>query len=121
MIWLNSPHHSNEPDSFHIWAYTPTIRGRHQLTVQVDITDIATFQVFVQHPPTHLGILKVIEGVKPMFIAVGDNGELSVTEEYHNPYTLLDAEGNVVLAIGSNGKPLFEAEVGPTGIATDRW
>jgi len=49
-----------------------------------------------------------------MFIAVGDNGELFVTEEYHNPYTLLDAEGNVVLAIRSNGKPLFEAEVGPT-------
>ena len=56
-----------------------------------------------------------------MFIAVGDNGELFVTEEYHNPYTLLDAEGNVVLAIRSNGKLLFEAEVGPTGIATDRW
>lgn len=56
-----------------------------------------------------------------MFIGVGDNEELFVTEEYHNPYTLLDAEGNVVLAIGCNGKPLFEAEVGPTGIATDRW
>ena len=65
----------------------------------------------MQHPPTHLGTpVKVTEGVKPLFIAVGDNGELFVTEEYHNRYTVLDDEGNVVLTIGSKGKPPFEAE-----------
>ena len=101
-------------------SYTPTIRGRHQLTVQVNNTDIATFQVFVQHPPTQLGTpVKVIEGVKPLFIAVDDNGELFVTEEYHNRYRVLDAQGKAVLTVGSKGKPPFEAEVGPTGIATD--
>ena len=110
---------SQTPSTYEL-SYTPTIRGRHQLTVQVNNTDIATFQVLVQHPPTQLGTpVKVIEGVKPLFIAVDDNGELFVTEEYHNRYRVLDAQGKAVLTVGSKGKPPFEAEGGPTGIATD--
>ena len=71
-------------------SYTPTTRGRHQLTVKVNNTEIGTFQVFVQHPPTQLGTpVRVIEGVKPWYMAVGDKGELFVTENCQ--YTVLDA------------------------------
>ena len=61
-------------------SYTPTTRGRHQLTVQVNNTEIGTFQVFVQHPPTQLGTpVRIIEGVQPLYVAVSDKGELFVT------------------------------------------
>ena len=95
----------------------PTTRGgRHQLTVRVNNTKVETFQVFVQHPPNQLGTpVKVIEGVQPMYIAVGDNGELLVTENVYSRYTVLDTQGKRVLTIG---KPLFGDEW-TTGIATD--
>ena len=102
-------------------SYTPTTRGRHKLTVRVNNTEIGTFQVFVQHPPTQLGTpVKVIEGegVKPYYIAVGDKGELFVTELHQYRYTVLDAQGQRVQTIGSVGKLPFGVS-GPTGIATD--
>ena len=95
-------------------SYTPTTRGRHQLTVRVNNTEIGTFQVFVQHPPTQLGTpVRVIEGVKPYYIAVGGKGELFVTE--HQKYIVLDAQGQRVLTVGSEEGPSFTL----TGIATD--
>ena len=100
-------------------SYTPTTRGRHQLTVRVNNTEIGTFQVFVQHPPTQLGTpVRIIEGVKPHYITLGDKGELFVTERWDYQYTILNAQGQRVLTIGSRGKPPFEDE-DPTGIATD--
>ena len=45
---------SRTPSTYEL-SYTPTTRGHHQLTVQVNNTEIGTFQVFVQHPPTQLG------------------------------------------------------------------
>ena len=71
---------SQTPSTYEL-SYTPTTRGRHQLTVQVNNTEIGTFQVFVQHPPTQLGTsVRTIAGVTPSRIAVGDKGELLVTE-----------------------------------------
>ena len=107
---------SQTPSTYEL-SYTPTTRGRHQLTVQVNDIMIGTFQVFVQHPPTLLGTpVRVIEGVKPYHISVGDKGELFVTESYQ--YAVLDSQGQRVLTIGSKGKPPFGDGV-PTGIATD--
>ena len=98
-------------------SYIPTTRGRHQLTVQVDNIQSGIFQVFVKYPPTQLGTsVRVIEGVKPYYIAVGDKGKLFVTEDER--YTVLDSQGQRVLTIGSRGKPPFWDE-DPTGIATD--
>ena len=99
-------------------SYTPTTRGRHQLTVRVNNIKIGTFQVFVQHPPTQLGTpVRIIEVVKqPWYIAVGDKGELFVTEDYR--YTVFDAQGQRVLTVGSEEKPPFE-DGDSTGIATD--
>ena len=94
-------------------------RGRHQLTVRVNNTEIGTFQVFVKHPPTQLGTLvRVIEGVKPYYIAVGDKGELFMTENLDHRYTVLDSRGQRVLTVGSKGEPPF-GNAYPTGIAID--
>ena len=78
---------SQTPSTYKL-SYTPTTRGHHQLTVQVNNTEIGTFQVFVQHPPTQLGTpVRVMEGVTPSRIAVGDEGELFVTENLEGRYT----------------------------------
>ena len=100
-------------------SYTPTIRGRHELTVRVNNAVIAIFEVFVQYPPTLLSTpVRVIEGVTPLYIAFGNKGELFVTECWNHRYTVFDCQGQRVLNVGSNGKPPFDDE-GPTGIATD--
>ena len=97
----------SQPPSTYELSYTPTTRGRHQLTVRLSVE---TFQVFVQHPPTQLGPpVRVIEDVEPWYIAVGDKGELFVTEL--EQYTVLDTQGQRVLTVGVEG--------GPTGIAAD--
>ena len=97
-------------------SYTPTTRGHHQLTVRVNNTEIGTFQVFVQHPPTQLGTrVRVIEEVEPMYITVGDKGELFVTEHWKGCYTEFDSQGQRDLTIGSKSGPLF----GIAGIAKD--
>ena len=72
--------------------------------------------MFVQHPPTQLGTpVRVIEGVKPYCIAVGDKGELFVTEHTDYRYTVLDSRHQ---RVGSKGNPPFGYR-NPTGIATD--
>ena len=107
---------SQTPSTYEL-SYTPTTRGRHQLTVRVNNIEIGTFQVFVQHPPTQLDTpMVVIEGMKPYYIAVGDKGKLFVTELHQ--YMVFDAKGQRVLTVGSELKPPFK-NGGPTGIATD--
>ena len=101
-------------------SYTPTTRGRHQLTVRVNSAEIGTFQVFVHHPPTQLGTpVRVIDGmVCPLYSAIGDM-ELFVTEPRASRYTVLNMQGKSVLTgqtVGSKGKPPF-GNAGPTGIA----
>ena len=72
--------------------------------------------MFVQHPPTQLDTpVRTIDlGVKPFYIAVGDKGELFVTEHWGRQYTVLDAKGQRVITMGSEREP----ELG-FGIATD--
>ena len=109
----------SQTSSIYELSYTPTTRGRHQLIVRVNNTEIGTFQVFVQHPPTQLGTpVRTIEGVTPSCIAVGDKGELFVTEFGNCRYTVLDAQGQRVLTIGCKGEPPFGIE-NPRGIATE--
>ena len=109
---------SQTPATYEL-SYTPTTRGRHQLTIQVNDHEIGTFQVFVQHPPTQLGTpVRVIEGVQPMYIAVSDKGELFMSEHWDRRYTVLDAWGQIVLTVGSNNKPTL-GDVYPAGIVTD--
>ena len=109
---------SQTPSMYELF-FTPTTRGYHQLTVRVNGTEIGTFQLFVQHPPTQLGTpVRIIKGLKPYYIAISDKGELLVTEYWDHRYTVLDAQGKRVLTIGSKGRPPF-GDGCPTGIATD--
>ena len=96
----------NRTSSTYELSYTPTIRGRHQLTVRVNNAEIETFYVFVQHPPTQLGT----------YVAFGDKEELFVTEHWQRQYTVLDAEGQRVLTVVPLDDPLYGWT---TGIATD--
>ena len=108
----------SQNSSIYELSYTPITRGRNQLTVRVNNTEVGTFLVFVQHPPTQLGTpVRVIERVRPHFIAVCD-GELFVTEHWDYRYTVLDAQGQRALTIGSKRNLPF-GDGGPTGIATD--
>ena len=109
---------SQTPSTYEL-SYTPTTRGRHQLTVRVNNTEIGTFQVFVHHPPTQLGTpVRVIDGMKwPYYMAISDT-ELFVTESDAYRYTVLNMLGKRVLTVGSEGKPPF-GNGHPRGIATD--
>ena len=57
-------------------------------------------------------------GVKPLYIAVGDKGELFVTEHWDSQYTVFSPQGQRLLNVGSKGKPPF-GDGWPTGIAAD--
>ena len=65
--------------------YTPTVRGRHELTVSVNGQQIAgtPFPVFVSIPPTHLGKpVQVWDGVKGVRgIAFNSRGQVIVLKE----------------------------------------
>ena len=110
---------SQTPSMYEV-SYTPTIRGRHQLTVQVNNTEIETFHVLVQHLPTQLGIpVRVVGGVKPYYVAFNDKEEVFITEHWEKRYTVLDAQGQRVLTVGSWNEPPFNENGWTTGIATD--
>ena len=76
---------------------TPTVRGRHELTVSVDGQQVAgsPFPVFVSIPPTHLGKpIKVWTNLtKPTGITVNSVGEILVSEWSGN-IIKYDIEGN---------------------------
>ena len=76
--------------------FTPTLRGRHKLTVSVDGRQVAggPFPVFVSVSPTQLGQpVKVWDGItKPIGITVSTAGEIIVTE-YQGDVVVLDKEG----------------------------
>ena len=76
---------------------TPTVRGRHKLTVSVDGQQVAgsPFPVFVSIPPTQLGKpVKVWTNLtKPTGITVNSVGEILVSE-YRGNIIKFDTEGN---------------------------
>ena len=76
--------------------FTPTLRGRHELTVSVDGRQVAgaPFPVFVSAPPTQLGQpVKVWDGIaNTIGITVNTAGEIIVAE-YMGDVVVLDKEG----------------------------
>ena len=76
---------------------TPTVRGRHELTVSVDWQEVAgsPFPVFVSIPPTQLGKpVKVWKNLtKPTDITVNSVGEILVSEQGGN-IIKFDTEGS---------------------------
>ena len=76
--------------------FTPTLRGRHELTVSVDGKQVAgdPFPVFVSVPSTQLGqSVKIWGGItKPSSITVNAAGEIIVAER-NGDVVVLDKEG----------------------------
>ena len=84
---------------------TPTVRGRHELTVSVDGQQVAgsPFPVFVSIPPTQLGKpVKVWTNLtRPTGITVNSVGEILVSE-YRGNIIKFDTEGNRKILIKQN-------------------
>ena len=82
--------------------FTPTLRGRHELTVSVDGRQVAggPFPVFVSVTPTQLDQpVKVWDGIaKPCGISVNTAGEIIVAE-YMGDVVVLDKEGRRLRSI----------------------
>ena len=83
-------------------SYTPTTRGRHELTVTVNGQEVAgsPFPVFVSIHPSKLGKpVKVISGLKyPTDLAVNSIGEIIVAE-YTGGVVALDKDGKRLRSI----------------------
>ena len=82
--------------------FTPTLHGRHELTVSVDGRQVAggPFPVFVSVPPTQLDQpVKVWGGIRyPYGITVNTVGEIIVTE-YYGDIVVLDKGGRRLRSI----------------------
>lgn len=103
-------------------AYTPTIRGRHELTVKVNGVDVSgsPFKVFVRHPPTQLGKpFKVLNGLNnAVGVTVGQNKTVYVARDISYTVSVFDKRPVWIRSIGKYGMPPFGGN-GPYGIATD--
>ena len=82
--------------------YTPTVRGRHELTVSVDGLQVAgsPFPVFVSIPPTQLGKpVKVWGGIKHASgITTNSVGDVIVTE-YYRDIVKLESKGKTSVLV----------------------
>ena len=106
-----------QDNEYRIW-YTPTIRGRHQLTITVNEQEVAgsPFPVLVSIPPTQLGKpVKVIntEKKKPWYIAINSTGEIIVTGSAQ--IDIFNKEGVRLRSI----KPSYYGITNPSGVAVD--
>ena len=108
------------PASYSV-SYQASVRGRHELSVQVNGQSIAgsPFRVYIQQPTRLLGRpVRVIKGFKlPTRVAVGDRGQLLIANK--EGVSVFDGEGDLVNTFTSFG-PLPEgAPLSPLGIALD--
>ena len=95
--------------------YTPTVRGRHELTVSVDGQQVAfsPFPVFVSIRPTQFGKpVKVWNNLfNPTGITVNSCGEILVSE-WTGDIVKFDTQGNRTILLRQNGvKQLRKIEV----------
>ena len=98
--------------------YTPTVRGRHELTVTVNGVEVANspFPVFVSIHPNKLGKpVRVIPGLKgPTGVAITSEGEI-VVSELSGDVVALDRKGNRLRSIKRSDHNLKK----PRGVAVD--
>ena len=79
-------------------SYTPCKRGRHQLTVRVNSIEMATFMIFVNHPPSSLGTpIRIIksDSANAWRIALSENGDVYITQYRIECYVHLNCNGSV--------------------------
>ena len=102
-------------------TYTPTIRGRHELSVRMNGVDVSgsPFKVFVQHPPNQLGKpFKVLNGLQRPMAAVGPQKRVYIASSTSQTVTVFDKRPVLIQKIGGYAKLPFEGD-GPQRIATD--
>jgi DNA-binding beta-propeller fold protein YncE len=102
--------------SKHCVQYTPTVRGRHMITVKTSGSEIpgSPFPVLAAMNPTQLvKPVRVIDGIEPLHAAVNSAGETVVTDPQN--ITIFNTEGERVISVK------FKEEVGvnPFGLAID--
>ena len=106
------------PGEYNI-KYTPTVRGRHELTVSVDGQQVegSPFSVSVSISPTQLGKpVKVWTGIShPYGITVNSEGEVIVCE-YSEDIIKLDKEGKKHVIVKHSTTTLTEV----SDVATDK-
>ena len=102
----------SRPGEYHI-QYTPTVRGRHELTVSVDGQQVAgsPFPVFVSIPPTQLGKpVKVWDGIKyACGITTNSVGDVIVTEFYRD-IVKLESKGKTSVLVKHSDSKLTKLE-----------
>ena len=77
-------------------SYTPSKRGRHQLTINVNGSEVATYQVYVSHPPTSLGTpIRIMLSEAAWRIALAENGDVYVTQYGLECYAHLSHDGSI--------------------------
>ena len=98
--------------------YTPTVRGRHELSVTVNGVEVADspFPVFASIHPNQLGKpVRVISGVNhPSGVACNSEGEIILCE-YWGDVVLLDKKGNTLASIKKSDYDLKDLR----GVAVD--
>ena len=103
-------------------SYTPTIRGRHELTLKENGVHVSgsPFHVFVHHPPTQLGKpFKVLDGLDwAVGVTVGAREKVYVARVNSYTVSVFDKRPVWIQSIGEYGKPPFSGN-GPQNIATD--
>ena len=99
--------------------YTPTVRGRHELTVLVDGQQVAgsPFPVFVSIPPTQLGKPAKVLGnlARVSMVEFNSIGKVTMLENVHNFLAFYDGDK---IFKSLNGDLLYSDSV-PAGLATD--
>ena len=98
-------------------TYTPRIRGRHSVTVQVNGREIcgSPFSVFVQIPPAQLKQpVRRINGVmRPWGVTINKDEDVLVAESGRGGVGMFDKQGRKLWTIQHNDLPH------PIGVATD--
>ena len=90
---------TNKIPSVYEVSYTPNTRGRHQLMVMINNYEVASFQIFVDLPPTSLGTpvreLKSRGTDHAWRISLSADGDIYVTRYTCDHYAHLDRDGSL--------------------------
>ncbi len=79
--WIVPAKVSHKSPSVYELSFTPHKRGRHQLTVRTGDTDMATYPIFVHHPPENLGTpIRKFEYESTWRIALSNTGDIYLTQ-----------------------------------------
>ena len=105
---LTDPQHQRVPCSVCTVTYTPTLRGRHQLRITINETDIpgSPFTLHVLPSPEMRGVVqRTITGVsKPCDVAVSKSGEVVVYES-SSCCSVYNREGEKLWSFASQCSP----------------